>query len=81
MNLVYTIIGIVAAYLVGLFFSKRNSAQDAKVIDLEAKIKQNTDKLKDEEKSADEKTKEYLDALKAYDPNFNDDDDSSGHSA
>lgn len=80
MNIIYTIIGIIAAYLVGLFFSKRNAAQDAKVIDLEAKIKSNMDKLPEQEKSADEKTKEYIDALKAYDPTFNDDDDSSGHS-
>lgn len=81
MNIIYTIIGIIAAYLVGLFFSKRNAAQDTKVLDLEAKIKSNTDKLKDQEKSADEKTKEYLDALNKYDPNFHSDDDTDGHSA
>ena len=80
MNIIYTIIGIIVAYIIGLFFSKRNSAQDAKVLDLEVKIKQNTDKLKEQEKSADEKTKEYLDALKKYDPDFHSDDDSSGHS-
>jgi len=81
MKILYTIMGIVIAYLVGLFFSKKSAQNDAKVIDLEAKIKQNTDKLITQEKSADEKTKEYLDALKKYDPDFHSDDDTGGHSA
>ncbi len=81
MNVLYTIIGLVVAYLVGLFFSKKSERQSAEVRELESKIKDNMDKLKGQEKSADELTKEYLDALNKYDPDFGSDDDTSGHSA
>ena len=77
----WIVIGIIFAFLVGLFTSKNTSRDQTKVIDLQAKIKENQDKLIPQEKSADEKTKEYLDALKKYDPDFHSDDDSGGHSA
>jgi hypothetical protein len=81
MNPLYVVLGIIAAFLFGLFSSKRISKDQAKVIDLQSKIEENQDKLVVQEKSADEKLKEYNEALKAYDPTFHDDDDSSGHSA
>lgn len=76
----WTFIGVIIAFLVGLFFTRKGSQQDAEVADLTAKIKENTDKLKDQQKDADEKTRDYLDALKKYDPTGFHDDDDSGHS-
>lgn len=66
--------GLVTAFLVGLFTSKKQNQEDAKVIDLTSKIKQNKEIAAKQQEDADQKTKEYLDALKKYDPNFHDDD-------
>lgn len=79
-----TILGLIAAAVlmaIGFFSSRRTAKQDAEVLDLTVKIKQNQTKAGEAQKNADQKTKEYLDALKAYDPNFHSDDDGGKPSA
>jgi len=67
--------GILIAFLFGLFASRKTSSTDAKIIDLTGKIKDNQTKADAAQKDADQKVKEYQNALKAYDPTFHDDDD------
>ena len=64
------LLGLLAAFLVGLFSSKKQQRTDAKVLDLTAKITQNQNLATKEQADADAKVKEYQDALKAYDPDF-----------
>lgn len=72
------IIGLILAFIGGLFYSKKTGQRSAEILDLTNKINANKDKLATQQKDADAKTKAYLDALKAYDPNFHSDDDSDG---
>jgi hypothetical protein len=68
------LIGIVIAFFVGLFSSRKTAREDAKIIDLTGKIKDNKQKSAQEQEIADKAVKEYQDALKAYDPSFHNDD-------
>lgn len=74
-------IGLLIAFLVGFFINRKNSQTDAQIIDLTSKIKDNKAKAASKQADADQKTKEYLDALKKYDPNFHDDDNGGKPSA
>lgn len=74
MNFLYALVALIVAFIGGLFYSKRVASQDAKVLDLTAKIEENKDTAKKERDNADKKTQEYLDAIKKYDPNFHSDD-------
>lgn len=80
MNLI-GLLALVIAFLIGLFFSKRGSQTDAKILDLTAKIQENKDKAATQQVDADKKVSEYEDALKKYDPNFDDDNGSGKPSA
>ncbi len=70
--------GIFIAFLVGLFSSRKTAREDAKIIDLTGKIKDNKQKSVQAQADADKAVKEYQDALKQYDPNFHSDDDGGG---
>lgn len=73
------IIGAIIAVVllaIAFFTGRRTSQKDEEILDLTVKIKQNQDKAAVAQKDADAKTKEYLDSLKAYDPDFHSDDDS-----
>lgn len=75
------IIGLIVAgilIIIGFFSSKKAQQQDAEILDLTVKIKENKNKASNAQKDADDKTKNYLDALKVYDPNFHSDDDGGG---
>lgn len=79
-NTLLLVLGIVIAFLVGLFSSRKTATEDAKILDLTGKIKDNKQKSAQAQELADKAVKEYQDALKAYDPSFsNDDDDPSGN--
>lgn len=73
------IIGFIIAFIIGFFFNKKAERQDAKVLDLMAKIKENQDIADKKKAYADQKVKEYEEALKKYDPGFHSDDDTDGH--
>lgn len=75
---VVILVGILVAFLVGLFSSKTQSREDAKIIDLTTKIKGNEKTAATDQADADTKVKEYTDALKQYDPDFHSDDDNGG---
>lgn len=68
------ILGIFIAFLVGLFSSRKTAREDAKIIDLTGKIKDNQQKAAQAQKTADDAVKEYQDELKKYDPDFHSDD-------
>lgn len=72
------IVGLVIAFLVGLFSSRKTAKEDAQVIDLTGKIKANQAAAVKAQTDADAAVKEYQDALKAYDPDFHNDDDPTG---
>ena len=72
------LLGIIIAFIVGLFSSRKTAQQDAKIIDLTGKINDNKQKSVQAQKAADQAVKEYQDALKQYDPNFHSDDDGGG---
>lgn len=72
------VLGIFIAFLVGIFSSRKTASQDAKILDLTGKIKDNQQKSAQAQKTADDAVKEYQDALKTYDPNFHSDDDGDG---
>lgn len=74
----FVVIGIFIAFLIGLFSSRKTSREDAKVIDLTGKIRDNQKLSAQAQKTADDAVKEYQDELKKYDPNFHSDDDGSG---
>lgn len=69
---------IVLAFLIGIFSSKKTAREDAKVIDLTARIKDNIAKAQGAQKTADEQVRDYEDALKKYDSNFYTDGDDDG---
>lgn len=73
--------GLLIAFLVGLFTSKKEARTDAKIIDLTGKIKTNQDAAAKAQADADAKVKEYQDALKTYDPDFHNNDDDGKPSA
>ena len=74
-------LGIVLAFVIGLFSSRKTSKEAAQVLDLTSKINENKTKAAAVQAAADAKVKEYQDALKAYDPNFGNDDDGGKPSA
>ena len=74
-NTLILLIGIIVAFIVGLFTSKKTSEADAKVLDLTGKIDQNKKRLQQAQDLADKASKEYQDALSKYDPNFYDPND------
>jgi hypothetical protein len=74
-NTILLLIGLAVAFLVGLFSSRKTATEDAKILDLTGKIKDNQQKSAQAQANADKAVKEYQDALKQYDPNFNSDDD------
>lgn len=74
MNVVIGIIGALVLLLIGFFSSRKTAKEDAQVIDLTVKIGENKDKAAAAQKDADEKIKEYNEALKQLDPNFHNDD-------
>jgi len=70
---------LIVAFIAGIFYNRRGNQQSAQVIDLSSKIKETEDQAATEQTTADQKVKEYQDALKQYDPDFyNDDGDSGG---
>lgn len=77
-NTILLILGLMIAFVVGLFSSRKTSQQDAKVLDLTSKINDNKQKAAQAQELADKAVKEYQDALKKYDPDFHSDDDGSG---
>jgi hypothetical protein len=77
-NTILVIFGIVIAFLVGLFSSRKTAREDAKIIDLTGKINDNKQKSVQAQADADKAVKEYQNALKQYDPNFHSDDDGGG---
>lgn len=77
-NVVLVVIAIVVAFLVGVFSSRKTAQEDAKIIDLTGKIKDNQIKSAQTQALADKAVKEYDDELKKYDPNFHSDDDDGG---
>jgi hypothetical protein len=68
------LLGIIIAFVVGLFSSRKTAREDAKIIDLTGKIKDNQAKSAQAQALADKAVKEYQDALKQYDPDFHNDD-------
>jgi hypothetical protein len=60
------IVIIAIAFVIGLFYSKRSSKQNAQVLDLTAKIKAKQDEAAAQQKDADKKVSDYEDALKKY---------------
>lgn len=70
--------GLIVAFLVGLFTSRKTSETQAEVLDLTNKIADNKKKSVITQADADQKVKDYQDALKKYDPQFHNDDDPSG---
>jgi hypothetical protein len=68
------IIGIILAFLIGLFSSRKTAREDAKILDLTSKIKDNQTKSAQAQAEANQAVKEYQDALKQYDPDFHNDD-------
>jgi hypothetical protein len=72
---VLLILGIFVAFLVGLFSSRKTAREDAKILDLTGKIKDNKQKSTQAQELADKSVKEYQDALKQYDPKFGSDDE------
>ncbi len=74
MNVLIGIIGAIVLLLIGFFSSKKSAQEDAKVIDLTIKIGANKEKANAAQKDADEKIKEYNEALKQLDPDFHNDD-------
>ena len=79
MGSLFAVIGLIIAFIAGLIFNRRGVQQDAKVLDLTAKIKENQDIADKKKIYADQKVKEYEESLKQYDPSFNSDDDTDGH--
>lgn len=75
------IVALIFAFIVGLLLSRRSAQRDAKILDLNAKIKEKKDEAAARQADADRKVKEYEESLKKYDPDFNGDDDSGGHNA
>lgn len=59
------LIGVILAFLIGMFFSKKKSQTDAQVLDLTNKIAQKQKDVQDKQAIADQKVKEYEDSLKA----------------
>lgn len=72
------LLGLLVAFLIGLFSSKKQQRTEAKIIDLTTKIKQNQTAASQAQADADQKAKEYQDALKQYDPDFHNDDGGDG---
>jgi hypothetical protein len=60
-------------FIIG-WLNARKANEEAKVIDLIAKIGANKDKLADAQKDADAKVAEYQKSLKELDPDFYNDD-------
>lgn len=77
----YFFIGIIIAFIVGLFFSRKTNQEAASVLDLTDKIKQKQAADAKAQAAADQAVKEYQDALKKYDPEFGNDDDDGGKPA
>lgn len=77
-NTLLVVLGIVVAFLIGLFSSRKTAREDAKIIDLTGRIKDNMQKSVETQAAADKAVKEYQDALKKYDPDFHSDDDGDG---
>lgn len=80
-NSIITIVGIIIAFIAGLFITRRANNRDAEILDLTNKLKAKKEDAAKQQEDANKKLKEYTDALKEYDPNFDDDDDPSGHNA
>lgn len=74
-NYAVLLIGILLAFIIGFFSSRKTSTEDAKILDLTGKIKDNKQKSALAQQAADKAVKEYQDALKKYDPTFHSDDD------
>ena len=71
-------IGILIAFVVGLLSSRKTSQEASKVTSLTNKINGEKKSAIITEADADQKMKEYQDALNKYDPNFYNDDGSGG---
>lgn len=74
MNWIVGVIGFFIAIIIGAFFGKRGSQQDAKILDLTSKIKEKRDEADKKQSIANQKLKDYEKAKKDYD---NDPDDSA----
>lgn len=72
-NTFLLILGLVVAFIIGLFSSRKTTQEDGKVLDLTSKINDNKQKSVQAQALADKAVKEYEDAKKKYDPNFDDD--------
>jgi len=68
-NSLILVVGIIIAFLVGLFTSRKTSSTDAKILDLTGKIKDNQARSAQAQALADKAVKEYEDAKKKYDDN------------
>ena len=77
-NTIILLAGIFLAFIIGMFTSRNTSKTDGKILDLSQKIKDNQAKAAQAQALADKAVQEYQEALKAYDPNFQNDDDPSG---
>ena len=74
-NTLLLIAGLFLAFIVGLFTSKKETRTDAKILDLTTKIKGNQDAAAKAQADADQKIKEYNEALQKLDPDFHNNDD------
>lgn len=70
--MISSLIAIIIAFIAGFFLSKRAARQDAEVIDIKAKIKEKQDEAKTKQDIADQKVKEYEEALKKFNSDNND---------
>ena len=70
--------GMLLAFVIGMLSSRKTSQDQAKVLDLSQKIKDNQAKAQAAQKPADQAVQEYQNELKKYDPKFHSDDDSGG---
>lgn len=73
-----TLISLFAGFLYMIFYSKKAGQENADIVKLKSKIEDEKAQQTETQKTADEKTKEYQDALKIYDPNFHSDDTGDG---
>ena len=67
-------IGIIIAFVIGLFASRKTSQEASKVITLTQKINAEKKSGIITQADADQKVKEYQNALSKYDPDFANDD-------
>lgn len=68
MNALIAAVGLIVAFLIGIFFSKKTSQTDAQVIDLTNKVAQKQKEVDDKQAAADKAIKDYENSLKDYKP-------------